>query len=173
MSASTLVQVQRHKVVKLAVVGAGGVGKTTLIGYLSTGMFIETQMTVGVNIRTLPVEIDTNEKALVTMFDFGGQKQFRFMQGALIQGSQMALLVFDCSDIQTLHQLREWLVLIRQIPNERRLIVGTKIDKVDQIPEDIIRTVASELGTDYVLISSKTGENVDQLAIAIQDMLKA
>lgn len=165
------VQMQRPMVVKIAVVGAGGVGKSTLIGHLATGMFIETHMTVGVNVQSMSIEIEANEQATLAMFDFGGQKQFRFMQGTLIKGSQIALLVFDCSDLQTLEQLKEWLNLLAAIPVERRLLVGTKTDMKDQIPERRIIEFAAELGIDHVIVSSKTGENMDVLFDKIRSIL--
>ena len=43
------------------------------------------------------------------------------------------------------------------------ILVGTKIDVGTSISNEDIQEVANEYGIDYVLISSKTGENFDSL----------
>lgn len=59
-------------VVKLAVLGAGAVGKSTLIARLVSGDFIETSMTVGFDVDTWKVAVNATHELQVCMFDFGG-----------------------------------------------------------------------------------------------------
>ena len=92
------------KLYKLAVVGAGGVGKSTLIARLVTGEFLDKTMTVGFDVESWTVQEDDTGCIKVALFDFGGQKQFRFFQGSLIIGSKVALVVFDCCSYRSLMQ---------------------------------------------------------------------
>ncbi len=172
MSQSTGVSTPCTRIVKLAVVGAGGVGKSTLIARLTTGAFIDKNMTVGFDVESWTVDTGDDSCVRCTMFDFGGQKQFRFFQGSLMIGAKVALIVFDCCSYRSLIQLDEWMELIQAIPPERRLLVGTKSDIDGTMDEESIRECVEKAGLDYVLVSSKTGENFDILVSKIQGMVK-
>ncbi len=66
-------------VVKVAIVGEGGSGKTTIATRIVTGQFVETMMTVGVNIETWTIaDEDIGGTIRAAVFDLGGQPQFRF-----------------------------------------------------------------------------------------------
>ena len=161
------------KLHKLAVVGAGGVGKSTLIARLVTGEFIDKSMTIGFDVESWTVEDDEAGCIKVAMFDFGGQKQFRFFQGSLMIGAKVALIVFDSCSYRSIMQLKEWMSLIEGMPTERKLVVGTKIDTGETMDLDEIESCASEMGIEYVLVSSKTGENFDILIEKLQRILKS
>ncbi len=159
-------------IMKLAVVGAGGAGKSTLIARLSTGNYINTEMTVGFDVESWTIDIGQNACMKVSMFDLGGQEQFRFFQGSFLLGAKVALIVFDCTSFRSLMQVEEWLGMIETIPHERRLLVGTKIDVEGAIREDDIEEYAEKIGVEYILISSKTGENFENLVNKIQEMVQ-
>jgi len=160
----TMSAVSTHKIVKLAVVGDGGVGKSTLISRLATGEFIDKNMTVGFDVESWTISTNSDSEAIkVACFDFGGQKQFRFFQGSLILGAKAALIVFDCNSYMSLMKIREWMSLIVGVPDNNKLLVGTKIDMGSGIPIEDIQEIADEYGIDFILISSKTGENFYQL----------
>lgn len=160
-----------HKLVKLAVVGDGGAGKSTLISRLVTGEFLDKSMTVGFDVESWTVSTDESQAMKVALFDFGGQKQFRFFQGSLILGAKVALIVFDCCSFNSLFKIREWMDLISAIPNDRKLLVGTKMDAGTKISCEDVKEVANELGIDYLTVSSKTGENIDLLVEKLREML--
>ncbi len=160
------------RLVKLAVIGAGGVGKTTIISRLSTGAFIEESMTVGFDVDTwtfCPHEGCSPVKA--TLFDFGGQEQFRFFQGSLITGSKIALLVFDCSSYISFTNLDEWMKMVETIPSGNKILVGNKIDVGNSVSEQDIKEFVDKHDLRYVIISSKTGENFKQLESLISEIV--
>jgi small GTP-binding protein len=153
-----------QKIVKLAVVGDGGVGKSTLISRLATGEFIDKNMTIGFDVESWTITTNSDTEAIkIACFDFGGQKQFRFFQGSLIIGAKAALIVFDCNSYLSLMKIREWIDLLVGVPNHKRLLVGTKVDLGSGISHEDIQEIANEYNIDYILISSKTGENFDKL----------
>jgi len=160
-------------IMKLAVVGAGGAGKSTLIARLATGNYLETNMTVGFDVESWIVDTGHNTCIKVALFDLGGQKQFRFFQGSFVLGARLALIVFDCTSFRSLLEVEEWLGMIESIPSSRRLLVGTKADVEGAICDEEISERAKDLGVDYVLISSKTGENFDKLLDKLQEMVRS
>jgi small GTP-binding protein len=164
-------EIPKKQIVKLAVLGAGGSGKSTLITRLVTGNFIETDMTVGFDVESWVIDTGNDQFVKVTMFDMGGQHQFRFFQESLVIGAKIALLVFDSTSFRSLMQINEWIEMIESIPQELRLLVGTKIDVEDAIDEEDIKEYADSLGIDYILVSSKTGENIEKLLDKIQTMI--
>ena len=164
-----------QKLVKLAVVGDGGVGKSTLISRLATGEFIDKNMTIGFDVESWTITTnggDGHAEAIkVACFDFGGQKQFRFFQGSLILGAKAALIVFDCNSFMSLMKIREWMGLLATVPDEKKLLVGTKLDIGSKIPDEDIQEIAEEYGLDFIIISSKTGENFDILIAKLKGIV--
>jgi len=161
-----------QKLVKLAVVGDGGVGKSTLISRLATGTFIDKTMTIGFDVESWTISTHGDSESIkVAAFDFGGQKQFRFFQGSLIIGAKAALIVFDCNSFLSLTKIREWMELIVGVPDENKLLVGNKLDLGQGVSCEDIQELADEYGIDFILVSSKTGENFDCLIDRLQVMV--
>ncbi len=155
--------VEKPGVTKLVVLGSGGVGKTTLIYRLVSGDYKEQRMTVGFDIESWIITTNGSHLVRASVFDFGGQERFRFFQAPLITGARIALLVFDCSLYRTLTTVPEWTKMTANIPTKRTMLVGTKADLPNGIEEAEIRRYSEELGIDYILVSSKTGFNIDLL----------
>ena len=160
------------KLVKLAVVGDGGVGKSTLISRLATGTFVDKTMTIGFDVESWTITTNSDSEVIkVACFDFGGQKQFRFFQGSLIIGAKAALIVFDCNSYLSLMKIREWMELLVGVPNGNKLLVGNKLDMGVEISCEEVQEIANEYGIDFIMVSSKTGENFDKLIERIMDMI--
>ncbi len=160
------------KLVKLAVVGDGGVGKSTLISRLATGTFVDKTMTIGFDVESWTITTQSDSEAIkVACFDFGGQKQFRFFQGSLIIGARAALIVFDCNSFMSLMKIREWMELLVGVPNGNKLLVGTKLDMGSAIDCTDIQELADEYDMDFLMVSSKTGENFDKLTEKLKVMI--
>ncbi len=167
MSATTA-----KKLVKLAVVGDGGVGKSTLISRLATGTFVDKTMTIGFDVESWTITTQSDSESIkVACFDFGGQKQFRFFQGSLIIGAKAALIVFDCNSFMSLMKIREWMELLVGVPNGNKLLVGTKLDMGNAIDCADVKELADEYGMEFLLVSSKTGENFDKLIDKLKVMV--
>ncbi|MFW9814255.1 MAG: GTP-binding protein [Candidatus Thorarchaeota archaeon] len=158
--------------VKLAVIGSGGAGKSTLITRLSTGIYVDRKMTVGIDIETWTIVPNDSGAIRVSCFDFGGQKQFRFFQGSLMIGANLLLIVVDCSNFHSFLEIHDWLPMAEHIPNERKVLVGTKIDQPCVVTEEDISEMAEKLGVQFVMVSSKTGENLDELTELLRHIMK-
>lgn len=161
-----------QKTVKVALVGCGAAGKTSIATRLSTGAFIERLMTVGFNVETWSVTKDGCEELIkAALFDFGGQEHFRFFQGSLLAGAHAVLLCVDVTRFMSLTELEEWLPLIEHIPKKQWLLIANKIDEDSIVTEDIIKEKAEELGVPYLMISAKTGENFDVLMKKLSEII--
>ncbi len=152
------------RVVKVAFVGSGGAGKTSLASRLVTGEFVQTMMTVGINIQTWSIsDEESGGNVKVAMFDMGGQPQFRFFQASLLVGTHAVLIVVDMTRPRSLFEVDSWLPLIQHIPRTRWLLVGNKCDEQSQVTEDDLRQTAEMLGVKYVIVSAKTGQDIPRL----------
>lgn len=151
---------------KILTAGEGGVGKTTLLRRFVEGQFFsETKMTIGVEFFLKSIILGDNEITL-QLWDFGGQERFRFLLGSYVLGAKGALLMFDLTRIATLEKLDQWIQIVRQNdPNLPVLFLGTKIDLIEDINvnDDFALSYLEDLNLfDYLKISSKTGENVEE-----------
>lgn len=62
--------------------------------------------------------------------------------------------------------------MVSNIPNERKLLVGNKVDVPGGMAEEEIREVAETLGLDYILVSCKDGTNFDSLRTRLSAMVR-
>src|SRR5271157_749470 len=153
-------------VFKILVAGEGGVGKTTLLLKYVNGTFCEdTSMTIGIQFHHKVLQQNDVEYSL-QLWDFGGQDRFRFMLPNYALGAKGALLLYDTTRMSTMDSLAEWVKICRtHDPGLPILFVGTKIDLVEDrsVPADMAKDYLKPLEMfDYIEVSSKTGENVEQ-----------
>ncbi len=152
----------RKPVLKLIVVGDGGVGKTTLIHRYLTGIYLDQRLTVGSGFATRDIEIE-GVRITLSIWDFAGEKRFRFLMPRYCQGAHGCLLAFDLTRQLTFNNLVEWLSIIRENCSEIPiLLVGTKLDIVQfyqQHPDDF---VAKHHLIGYMETSSKENINVTE-----------
>ena len=127
---------------KLITVGDGFVGKTTLLRRYVEGLFYDVpKITIGVDFYLKRLIYKTYEVAF-QLWDFGGQKQFRFMQNRYIGGASGAFLLYDLSEPKSINSAEEWINLVRSQDKDLPIIlIGTKYDLVE--PDSI---------NDYVFI---------------------
>ena len=123
-------------------------------------------MTLGVNFYLKRIQTRDFDIAL-QLWDFGGQKRFRFLLKKYVKGAAGALLLYDLTNPATIESANEWVELVRMHNSNLPIIlVGTKYDLVD--PESINDAASNLVLTKFDLIaniktSSKTGKNVEDL----------
>ncbi|MFX1590909.1 MAG: Rab family GTPase [Promethearchaeota archaeon] len=157
-----------RKTVKVIVSGDGGVGKTSFLNRLVNDIFDESsELTKGVDFYSKIFYINGIEYNFV-MWDFAGQAQFKKILDEFVDGSFAAFILFDLTRLNTLENVAEWMIKLKQIGNIPILLVGTKMDLLDQLENNYLETLVSELKKfndnviDFVKISSKTGYNVKE-----------
>lgn len=177
-------KISRAYVLKLCMLGDGGVGKSTLVERLATGIFNNhTKMTIGIDFQLINMVLNSeNEKVLVdiAVWDLGGEDQFRFILPRYITGADGALLLFDASRIRTMDDLPDWVELWRKHthPDTPLYLIGSKLDTVQEnfmpVLESSIYSLKENLYIDtHYLTSSKTGANIHDVITAIaKDMVE-
>ncbi|MFX1479912.1 MAG: Rab family GTPase [Promethearchaeota archaeon] len=125
-------------VFKICLIGSGGVGKTCIARRLCFNTFnAKTQLTVGIDFYThdIPVIIKSEEVFVrLSIWDFGGQEQFKQLFEYYINGANGIFLVFDLINIETLIRLDWWYenIIQHNLHHRPKILVGTKHDLVKE-----------------------------------------
>lgn len=164
---------------KLIMVGAGGVGKTSLIKKYVENKFSESyKETIGVNILIKDLQID-NKKVQLLCWDVAGQEKFGRVRQMYYRGASAAMVVYDVTKPSTYLQVPDFVQDFREIQgNVPLFLVGNKIDlrkEIDMVTKSLIKEdlkpISSEKGEemkklinaiDFIETSAKTGELVDK-----------
>ncbi|KKA28914.1 hypothetical protein TD95_002495 [Thielaviopsis punctulata] len=124
---------------KIVVLGAQGVGKTSLLTRYCKGAFnpAGTTSTVGANFLTKRiVDADSDTVVRLQLWDTAGQERFRSISRLYYRGANACILCYSITDAQSFVDMGLWLSELRQnIPGDVVLhIVGTKADLVARDP---------------------------------------
>ncbi len=160
-----------ERTIKIAILGVGSVGKTTISrSYTQDPTYLkEVVMTKGVDIATKKITLNNN-KYIVQIWDFAGQKQFRFMIDFFLKGVKGIIYVYDTTDIETLFYLDEFLEVTRDFfgksgyENIPEILVGNKIDsdETETEIEDIYSFMERNNIKKHYFVSGIMGENVSE-----------
>lgn len=157
-------------VFKLCIFGDGGVGKTTMTQKYVTGIFDEaTRMTIGTDFHIKKLKIEGLE-VLLQIWDFAGERQFRFMLPSYVRGASGGIFMYDITRFSSIKNISEWLSVMQEglKPGEKIPIVaaGSKCDLEDKraISKGMVELVAKDrelIGP--IECSAKTGQNVEEI----------
>ncbi|PGH00302.1 hypothetical protein AJ80_09196 [Polytolypa hystricis UAMH7299] len=140
---------------KIVVLGAQGVGKTSLVQRYVKNAFnpSTTASTVGASFVTKRV-LDTTSDTIVRLqiWDTAGQERFRSISRLYYRGANAGLLCYDITDEASFEEMAGWLVELKQNLGEDSPlvihVVGTKSDVVSDDPG--LRKVPFERTIAYV-----------------------
>jgi small GTP-binding protein len=164
-------QLPRKAVLKMIIVGDGGVGKTTLIHRYLTGNYLDQRMTVGSGFATRDLEME-GVIITLTIWDFAGEERFRFLLPSYCRGALGCILAFDLTRPSTFYHLDEWLNLVRNNTNDIPiLLVGTKRDAGDKNSDMAIDYAKINNLVGYLETSSKTDFNVSEAFDTIANLM--
>ncbi|ELK03307.1 Ras-related protein Rab-7b [Pteropus alecto] len=159
----------RKKVdLKLIIIGALGVGKTSLLHqYVHKTFYEDYQTTLGASILSKIIILDDTTLKL-QIWDTGGQERFRSMVSTFYKGSDGCILAFDVTDLESFEALNTWRgdVLAKIIPVEQSypmVVLGNKIDLADrQVSREVAQGWCKEKDIPYFEVSAKNDINVVQ-----------
>ncbi len=162
---------KNESILKIAVLGLGSVGKTTISKSYSGELDNPDQisMTKGVDITVKRI-VHQGKTVTLQIWDFAGQKQFRFMIDVFLRGVKGVMYVYDITDIETLAYLHEFVDLTRNYlanhfyPNVPEVLVGNKLDleEVEVSIEDIHDFMKSYNIKKHFLVSGLLSGNVSE-----------
>jgi len=168
---------------KVVLLGDSAVGKTSLIRRYVIEEFHDHYIeTIGTKISRKDVELSLDEREYslnLQIWDVLGQKAYSSVQSKAFVGMNGALLVCDITRKETFESLKEyWLPTMNKVVQGPKLVfLINKVDRlVDaQFTEDDVIEVASEYAVGEIkncfLTSAKTGENVEEVFMAIAQMM--
>ncbi|XP_077190883.1 ras-related protein Rab-7b isoform X2 [Paroedura picta] len=93
---------------KIVIIGALGVGKTSLLlRYVHKTFHEDYQTTLGASVLSKMVVVD-NTPLKLQIWDTGGQERFRSMVSTFYKGSDGCVLAFDVMDRDSFESLNYW-----------------------------------------------------------------
>jgi small GTP-binding protein len=169
---------------KVVICGEGGVGKTTFIDRYASNTFNKnTKITIGAGFYAFYDEIDTDTTIKLQVWDFGGEKRFRFILPSYCQGAHGVIFAFDLTRSSSLLNLGEWVDLVNNNTDTDPvfLLIGTKADKIGEAGSEAVN---DEKITEFMRkhdfvpdlffkTSSKSGENVKDVFSTLSNLLYA
>src|SRR3989442_1175155 len=169
----------RRMKAKLALMGEGGVGKTSLIRRFVLNEYQDTYLhTVGTRVSkvelTVPHGADTEVQMDMSIFDIMGQRGFKdLVRETYYHGAEGLMGVCDLTRKDSLYALNEWIPSALEIAGDVPvyLIVNKRdLEERRAISEDEVRHVAEAFAAPIVYVSARTGALVDDAfnALAIE-----
>ncbi len=149
---------------KIVVVGDGGIGKSTMIQRLITGHFVPMKITIGTDLASYDMNYEDISVKL-QIWDFAGERRFRFFLPNYARGAQGCLLCYDITRYTSFQNLQDWYNIVKENTNTETvfILVGGKTDLASYrrtVERADAEKFQKELNIPYFIeTSSKTGEN--------------
>jgi len=152
----------KHRVMKLIILGEAGVGKTSLLFRFVGHEFPErVESTIAIDFKILEIGID-DEDFKVQMWDTSGQERFHSLTRQFYNAADAVVLVYSERKRSTLAQLEHfWVKEIKKysIPAKHVLIIGNQNDRLRKdkpmIEDDELRRICSGFRTTIAHMSAK------------------
>ena len=151
------------KNIKIVLIGKNGVGKTSILSRYTKDIYDEgVQYTIGVEFFTKIID-----DYKLQIWDLSGMERFKSIVRSYYNYCNIAILVFDITDVKSLNRLTEWIYDIREQNNEpvSFILVGNKSDKVDQkMDQKIIDAFMTKYKLNqYFETSAKYGTGINEI----------
>ena len=171
---------------KICLLGDGAVGKTSLRNrYMGKGVPGDYLPTLGADFSSIQVSIPFNntEKSIrFQIWDLAGQPTFNQIRALYYRNTAGALVMYDITDRNSLHNLRSWVQELTQHMGTSNVIINILGNKSDLRDENSITTLEAETyiseqilprfmhitgEIEHFLTSAKSGENIEESFISL------
>jgi small GTP-binding protein len=167
-----------HTTAKIVLVGDHSVGKSALGYRLIHGTFKEQASTHGQQFWVFPAlgqrRMDGTECEAI-LWDFAGQPDYRLVHALFVDDADLALVLFDASDLRDpLHGVGFWLKQLQAGQSRRPIIlVAAQTDRgtCSLTPEELSAFCEKQGILGPVATSSLTGVGFDQLVERMKSMI--
>jgi len=154
--------------VKVTLLGNSGVGKTCIIYRFTNNDYKEGTMTTrGADYSQKPITIK-NQTINLDIWDTAGQENYRSLGRHFYKDSLIVILVYDITNRESFEDLQTiWYHDLKRYGEKYSVlaVVGNKSDlfEVEKVTDEEGRKFAEEKGAEFMLVSAKTGDNVNNL----------
>lgn len=160
---------------KVCMLGATGVGKTSLVSQFVLSVFSDTYLTtIGVKVDKKTVSVDGRDVTLL-LWDIYGQDEFQTVRASYLRGASGYLLVADGTRPLTLATARELQTMadgvIGRVPF---VLVLNKSDLANEwhVDDRALWRLAED-GWSVIRTSARTGEGVEQAFLTLAKRMMA
>ena len=162
-------------IIKVALVGDYGVGKSCIVSRFVKDYFSENEMsTLGVDFDCKMIDFKDN-KYKIQIWDTAGQEKFQSIVKSYIRDLNVCVLVFDVTQEKTFLNLKKWLNEVRYITDDENLliyVVGNKSDlRGREVPKVEVEEFCQEEKIEYIECSAKKNKNINELFINIVEII--
>lgn len=161
---------------KLLLIGDSGVGKSCLLLRFADDTYTESYIsTIGVDFKIRTIELD-GKTIKLQIWDTAGQERFRTITSSYYRGAHGIIVVYDITDQDTFHNVKQWLQEIDRYASENvnKLLVGNKCDLTAKrvVEHQTAKEYADSLGIPFLETSAKSATNVEQAFMTMAAEIK-
>merc|ERR1711997_746430 len=130
--------------------------------------------TIGVEFKTKLIEVDGKQFKL-QLWDTAGMPRFKTFTLSYFRRAAGIILVYDVTSVTSVNNVKNWMHDIEEHADEgvKVMIVANKSDsKKRVVSKDIGQTLAKKYGVDFIEVSAKNGDKVDESFLKIVKSIK-
>ncbi|CAG9815818.1 unnamed protein product [Phaedon cochleariae] len=175
--------VTKNTLLKVVILGDGGVGKSCLMNRFVSNQFDEHSFhTIGVEFLNKDVDID-GETYTLQIWDTAGQERFKTLRTPFYRGSDICMLTYGVDDKSSFKNIQMWkneflyYADIKEGTQFPFIVIGNKSDVVPEereVPLLEMETWCNDNSiTSYIETSAKNASNVQEaFKMAVQHWLR-
>ena len=152
---------------KVCLLGASGVGKTSLVRRYVEGIFSDKYLTsIGVKIDKKRVELDGTHAQLM-LWDIEGVDRYAGFNAKYLRGASAIMIVVDQTRTQSLHDGVE---ICRMAKGVAELPVALVVNKTDGAWQETLNESAAQWFDHQFDTSAKTGDGVETMFLGVAQL---
>jgi small GTP-binding protein len=160
---------QDYVYIKIIIVGASGVGKSSLLMRYVDDTYNDTFIsTIGVDFRIKTIDID-GVSVKLQIWDTAGHERFRAITTSYYRGVDAAIIAFDPNTRDGLGSVQSTYDDIKKHAEMAHIVlVSTKADQpCPLVPKVAIVAMVEQLNVDYFETSARKGKGIDEMFLAV------
>lgn len=129
----------RKDILKVVLIGDGGVGKTSLRIQFIHGRFTNNyKATIGADFITKEIQLDDGKKVSMQIWDTAGQERFQSLGVAYYRGADACIIVYDVTNPESFEHVLNWQhefidkADLKDPSTYPFILIGNKIDSIDE-----------------------------------------